>query len=108
VERPHNREAFHEQLTHDYFYWIDPLFRAPFFRRSFWKSNKLFLRIMQGVRCYDDYFNSRRMPHVKLASLLTRNALHILGRSHIEYMVTKWMSGWVHSHDRVHLSWINV
>jgi hypothetical protein len=51
------------------------------------------LRIMQGVRCYDDYFNSRRMPHVKLASLLTRNALHILGRSHIEYMVTKWMSG---------------
>jgi hypothetical protein len=40
----------------DYFHDTIPLFSAQTFRRRYWMSRNLFLKIMQGVRDYDSYF----------------------------------------------------
>ena len=54
------REAGHVRLYKDYFHQTNPVHKAKAFRRRYRMSREVFLRILNGVRDYDDYFQAKR------------------------------------------------
>ena len=54
-----DREQGHYQLWKDYFHPVKPTYLDHKFRRRFRMSQNLFMRILEGVRAYDEYFVAR-------------------------------------------------
>jgi hypothetical protein len=54
-----DREAGHVRLYKEYFDPIMPLYKAKAFHRRYRMSRELFLVILNGVRDYDDYFETK-------------------------------------------------
>ena len=53
-----DRETGHFQLWKDYFHPVKPTYPDHKFRRRFRMSRPVFMRLLEGVRAYDDYFEA--------------------------------------------------